>query len=244
SDVASCACFAPFMGGCGPLFALSFPALALSLFVYQSGTMAFLGFPFVILQSSVPDVATNLAIDRSRLSEIFLFSSDQEAEAIETVLGDSYKFQSRRARSNADIAVAFVSFCLLLEEDLIVVEFLCNSVIRVVHHVGLGEELADFSLSDPLLWIEEVDELAVGSGRGIQWICGQYRALLHHSQSVDTLFSLGRLDHRLLPAVDIEATGFPINFAIDQWNELRDRARDAYRLLLREANRRASTSFG
>ncbi|KAH9288306.1 hypothetical protein KI387_032423, partial [Taxus chinensis] len=71
-----------------------------------------------------------------------------------------------------------------------------------------------------------------GTGHDIKWICGQYRQLLHHTQSVNTLFSSERLDHRLLLAIDIDAARFPVYSAIDQWNALKDRARDAYQFLL------------
>ncbi|KAH9300826.1 hypothetical protein KI387_012409, partial [Taxus chinensis] len=199
--------------------------------------MAFVGFPFVALRGQFKELANSSTIDRHRLSIIFKYSSPEEAEAIESILGDSYRFRANRPRTDSDIASAFVSFC-LLHPNPTVVEFVAEDEIYVVHRVGLHEQLVNFSLPDPLLWVEEVDELALGSGRGIQWLCGQYKDLVTFAQNFHPT-----LDQRFLPAVDIDAALFPVHSAVDHHNELKDHAGAAFELLLKAANTRAGTSF-
>ncbi|KAH9321668.1 hypothetical protein KI387_016307, partial [Taxus chinensis] len=214
-----------------------------SLFVFGllsslfSVSMAFVGFPFVTLHGQFQELAEISEINCHQLSIIFRFFSPEDAEAIENILGDSYCFRSWRLKTDSDIALAFVSFCLLLHPDPTVVEFVAEDEIYPVHRVGLHDQLVDFSLPDPLLWVEEVVELALGSGRGIQWLCGQYRDLVIFAQDMHP-----SLDHRFLPSVDIDAALFSVDSAIDNLNALKDRAGDAFSLLLKVANERAATS--
>ncbi|KAH9314698.1 hypothetical protein KI387_023325, partial [Taxus chinensis] len=137
-------------------------------------------------------------------------------EVIESILGDSYHFWSRHACSNLEIALAFVSFCLLLHWDPIVVKFSTDDEIYPTHRVGLHEELLNFSLLDPLLWVEEVDELTIRSGCSIQWLYGQYHDLLHYAQNVQSLLSAGQLDHRLLPEVHIDEAMFLVHSSTEK----------------------------
>ncbi|KAH9313919.1 hypothetical protein KI387_022546 [Taxus chinensis] len=124
-------------------------------------SMAFLGFPFVFLRGAQPEATSTVEIDRNRMFEIFRYSSHLEAEAIENILDESYRFNSRHARTDSDIASTFISFCLLIHTTPSVVEFIADDLIYPIHQQGLHDELVDFSLLDPLLWVKEVDELAL-----------------------------------------------------------------------------------
>ncbi|KAH9314140.1 hypothetical protein KI387_022767 [Taxus chinensis] len=179
------------------------------------------------------------AIDRRHLAMVFKFSSQEEAEAIEVILGDSFRFQARRPRTDSDIASAFVSFCLLLHSDTTDVERVAIDQIYDVHRVGLHDQLVDFSPPDPFLWVEEIDELALGSGRDIRWLCGQYRDLLTFTQNFHPT-----LDQRFLPAVDVDAALFPVHSAVDHLNALKDRTSSTFHLLLQAANSHAGSSLG
>ncbi|KAH9303062.1 hypothetical protein KI387_014645, partial [Taxus chinensis] len=147
---------------------LSLSAIALLL----SGDMSFVGFPFVALRGQFRELADVSAIDRRRLAMIFKYSSITEAEAIEAILGDSYRFNARHPRTDSDVASAFVSFCTLLHPNISEVELVASDLIYAVHCISLHDQLVDFSLPDPLLWVEDVDELAIGSGRDIRWLSG------------------------------------------------------------------------
>ncbi|KAH9315996.1 hypothetical protein KI387_024623, partial [Taxus chinensis] len=74
-----------------------------------------------------------------------------------------------RPRTDSDIASTFASFYLLLHLDIVDFEQVAIDQIYTIHRVGLHDQLVDFSPSDPLLWVEEVDELALGSGCDIRW---------------------------------------------------------------------------
>ncbi|KAH9326073.1 hypothetical protein KI387_006251 [Taxus chinensis] len=89
----------------------------------------------------------------------------------------------------------------------------------------------DFSLPDPLLWVEDVDELAIGSGRDIRWLSGQYRDLVTFAQNFHP-----SLDQRFLLVVDIDAALFPLHSAVDHLNALKDRALQAFNFLLQAAS--------
>ncbi|KAH9297906.1 hypothetical protein KI387_029588, partial [Taxus chinensis] len=154
------------------------------------------------------ELADVSAIDRRRLAVVFKFSSSEEAEAIEAILGDSFRFHARHPRTDSDIASAFVSFCLLLHSDTTDVERVAIDQIYAVHCVGLHDQLVDFSPPDPLLWVEEVDELALGSGRDIRWLCCQYRDLVTFAQNFHPT-----LDQRFLLVVDVDAALFPVHSA-------------------------------
>ncbi|KAH9323002.1 hypothetical protein KI387_017641, partial [Taxus chinensis] len=172
------------------------------------------------------------AISRRLPQDVFRYNSASDAEAIECVLSDSYVQESHRAHANSEIVVVFISNCLLIHSVKADVEAMAEYFIYPVHRGGLREELARCRIPDPLLWVEEVGELVIGQGRGVHWLGENYRDFLLHAKNVHALFRHGGPDPNRLPPLDLSTTHFPIDSDIVHLNELRDRARAAFQLLL------------
>ncbi|KAH9316686.1 hypothetical protein KI387_025313, partial [Taxus chinensis] len=65
----------------------------------------------------------------------------EEAKAIETIIGDSFRFHARHPCNDSDIASAFVSFCLLFHSDSTDVKRVAVDQIYAIHQVGLHDQL-------------------------------------------------------------------------------------------------------
>ncbi|KAH9289444.1 hypothetical protein KI387_033561, partial [Taxus chinensis] len=102
-------------------------------------------------------MAFTSAISRGQLQEVFHYDTVLEAKAIERVIGDSYIHDSHRAIINSELAVVFVSNCLLLHLLKVYVVDVMEFFIYHVYRVSFLEEMDRGRIPDPLLWVEEED---------------------------------------------------------------------------------------